>query len=187
MLLSSTRQNAARTNYNTSTARTHTFNSQWNQHNKDHCPFGHISYHTTRQHLQHHKKPTHTDQYLHWDSNHHITAKQSVFNTLAHRAKTVSSTQDKMDKNYTTSKQYSNTASSLPGPSISGNTSSTTPTRNNPPPPAPPTTTTPQTTTITKPPYWFPTFPIQQTSSRNCAKEEEYMYILKAQTPLGQL
>ena len=44
------------------------------------------------------RKPMHTDQYLHWDSNHHITAKQSVFNTLAHRAKTVSSTQDKMDK-----------------------------------------------------------------------------------------
>ena len=44
------------------------------------------------------RKPTQTDQYLHWDSNHHITAKQSVFNTLAHRAKTVSSTQDNMDK-----------------------------------------------------------------------------------------
>ena len=44
------------------------------------------------------RKPTHTDQYLHWDSNHHITAKQSVFNTLPHRAKIVSSTQDKMDR-----------------------------------------------------------------------------------------
>ena len=44
------------------------------------------------------RKPFHTDQYLHWDSNHHITAKQSVFNTLAHRAKTVSSTQDSLDK-----------------------------------------------------------------------------------------
>ena len=33
-----------------------------------------------------------------WDSNHHITAKQSVFNTLAHRAVTVSSTQDSLDK-----------------------------------------------------------------------------------------
>ena len=44
------------------------------------------------------RKPTHTDQYLHWDSNHRITAKQSVFNTLAHRAKTVSSSQESMDK-----------------------------------------------------------------------------------------
>ena len=44
------------------------------------------------------RKPTHTDQYLHWDSNHHITAKHSVFNTLAHRAKTVSSTQENLDK-----------------------------------------------------------------------------------------
>ena len=41
------------------------------------------------------RKPTHTDQYLHWDSNHHIIAKQSVYNTLAHRAQIVSSTQDK--------------------------------------------------------------------------------------------
>ena len=40
------------------------------------------------------RKPTHTDQYLHWDSNHHITAKQSVYNTLAHRAKIVSSNQE---------------------------------------------------------------------------------------------
>ena len=44
------------------------------------------------------RKPTHTDKHLHWDSNHHITAKQSVNNTLAHRDKTVSSTQDKMDR-----------------------------------------------------------------------------------------
>ena len=44
------------------------------------------------------RKPTHTDQFLHWDSNHLITAKQSVFNTLAHRAKIVSSSQDKMDR-----------------------------------------------------------------------------------------
>ena len=44
------------------------------------------------------RKPTHTDQSLHWDSNHHITAKHSVYNTLAHRTKTVSSTQDSLDQ-----------------------------------------------------------------------------------------
>ena len=44
------------------------------------------------------RKPTHTDQYLHWDSNHHIRAKQSVFNTLTHRAKVVSSSQDRLDQ-----------------------------------------------------------------------------------------
>ena len=44
------------------------------------------------------RKSTHTDQYLHWDSNQHIKAKQSVFNTLAHRAKVVSSPQDKLDR-----------------------------------------------------------------------------------------
>ena len=44
------------------------------------------------------RKCTHTDQYLHWDSNHFITAKQSVYNTLAHRAKTVSSNQKALDQ-----------------------------------------------------------------------------------------
>ena len=31
----------------------------------------------------------HTDQHLHWDSHHHITAKYSVINTLTLRAKAV--------------------------------------------------------------------------------------------------
>ena len=44
------------------------------------------------------RKPTHTDQYLHWDSNHFITAKQSVYNTLAHRVKVVSSNQEALDQ-----------------------------------------------------------------------------------------
>ena len=35
------------------------------------------------------RKPMHTDQYLHWDSHHNLSAKYSVFNTLTHKARTV--------------------------------------------------------------------------------------------------
>ena len=35
------------------------------------------------------RKPTHTDQYLQWDSHHHLSAKLRIINTLSHRAKTV--------------------------------------------------------------------------------------------------
>ena len=35
------------------------------------------------------RKPTHTDQYLHWDSHHAISVKYSVVGTLHHRAKTI--------------------------------------------------------------------------------------------------
>ena len=37
------------------------------------------------------RKPMHTDQYLQWDSHHHLSAIFSVINTLSHRAKTVCS------------------------------------------------------------------------------------------------
>ena len=32
------------------------------------------------------RKPTHTDQYLQWDSHHHLSAKFSVIQALSHRA-----------------------------------------------------------------------------------------------------
>ena len=35
------------------------------------------------------RKPTLTDQYLHWDSHHAIPSKYSVIGTLYHRAKTI--------------------------------------------------------------------------------------------------
>ena len=35
------------------------------------------------------RKPTHTNQYLHWDSHHAISAKYIVISTLFHRAKEV--------------------------------------------------------------------------------------------------
>ena len=42
------------------------------------------------------RKPTHTDQYLHWDSPHAITSKYSVIGTLYHRARTVCSNPDQL-------------------------------------------------------------------------------------------
>ena len=40
------------------------------------------------------RKPTHTDQYIQWDSHHHFSAKFSVNHTLSHRASTVCSKPD---------------------------------------------------------------------------------------------
>ena len=37
------------------------------------------------------RKPTHTNQYMHWDSHHTISSKYSVVGTLHHRAKTICS------------------------------------------------------------------------------------------------
>ena len=44
------------------------------------------------------RKPTHTDQYLQWDSHHHLSAKFSVIVTLSHRAQTVCSSPELQQK-----------------------------------------------------------------------------------------
>ena len=43
-------------------------------------------------------KPTHTDQYLQWDSHHHLSAKFSVIQTLSHRTSTVCSNPELLQK-----------------------------------------------------------------------------------------
>ena len=44
------------------------------------------------------RKPTHTNQYLQWDSHHAISAKYSVISTLFHRAKEVCSTKQHLEE-----------------------------------------------------------------------------------------
>ena len=44
------------------------------------------------------RKPTHTDQYLHWNSHHAIPSKYSVIGTLYHRAKTICSHPQQLQK-----------------------------------------------------------------------------------------
>ena len=44
------------------------------------------------------RKPTHSDQYLHWDSHHAIPSKYSVIGTLYHRAKTICSGPQQLQK-----------------------------------------------------------------------------------------
>ena len=51
------------------------------------------------------RKPTHTNQYLQWDSHHEISAKYSVISTLFHRAKEVCSTKQHLEDEHDHIKQ----------------------------------------------------------------------------------
>ena len=44
------------------------------------------------------RKPMHTDQYLQWDSHHNLAAKYSMISTLTHRAKTVCTRSELLNK-----------------------------------------------------------------------------------------
>ena len=44
------------------------------------------------------RKPTHTNQYLQWDSHHAISAKYSVISTLFHREKEICSTKQQLEE-----------------------------------------------------------------------------------------
>ena len=44
------------------------------------------------------RKPTHTGQYLQWGSHHNLAAKYSVISTLTHRARTVCTKPELLDK-----------------------------------------------------------------------------------------
>ena len=47
------------------------------------------------------RKPTHTNQYLQWDSHHAISNKYSVISSLLHRAKGICSTQEQLEEEQT--------------------------------------------------------------------------------------
>ena len=50
--------------------------------------------------IREYHKPTHTDQYLQWDSHHNLSAKYSVLGTLTHRAKSVCTTPGLLDEEF---------------------------------------------------------------------------------------
>ena len=62
------------------------------------------------------RKPTHTGQYLQWDSHHAISAKYSVISTLFHKAKEVCSNRQHLKKSMNTSNKPLQHANTQNGP-----------------------------------------------------------------------
>ena len=65
------------------------------------------------------RKPTHTDHYLHWDSQHSIKNKYSIYNTLSHRASMFASTNSYWNKKINTFIWHSAGVTTLNGYSTS--------------------------------------------------------------------
>ena len=151
---SSTRQNTARNFFNTSTVRIHTSNSQWNPHSRTHFPSWTLSSpsnQTTPSALQCTESPP-TQINIYTGTATTTSQQNKVSSTPWHIGpKQYLPLRTAWTKNWTTSKQPSNTANSPPGPSTNGITGSTS--HNNIPttPPTTPTTTTQQTNPKTRP------------------------------------
>ena len=100
--LLSKRKSINRTSYNTSTVLTLPFSLQWRTIRR----IGAIPFLDTivkpeagwKLSTTVYRTPTHTDQYLQWDSHHYLSAKFSVIHTLSHRAQTVCSNPELLQK-----------------------------------------------------------------------------------------
>ena len=153
--LSSTRQNTVRTFYNTPTTKTHTSNSQWNPHNRNHSPSWTLSspFNQTIPSAPQctGNPPTQINTYTGTAT---ITSQQNKVSSTPWHIGPKQYLQLRLawTRNWTTSKQPSNTANSPPGPSTNGNTGSTS--HNNIPttPPTTPAATSQQTKPKTRPP-----------------------------------
>ena len=62
------------------------------------------------------RMPTHKDQYLQWDSHHHLSAKYSAINTFSHRSKTVCNKPELLQEKWIISERHSVTANTPNGP-----------------------------------------------------------------------
>ena len=153
--LSSTRQNTARNFLKTSTTKTHTSNSQWNPHNRTHSPSWTLlspSNQTTPSALQSTENPP-TQINICTGTATTTSQQNKVSSTPWHIGpKQYHPLRTAWTRNWTTSKQPSNTANSPPGPSTNGITGSTS--HNNIPttPPTTSITTAQQTNPKTRPP-----------------------------------
>ena len=135
-------------------------------------------------------KPTHTGQYLNWDSNHFIAAKHRVYNTLAHRAKVVSSNPTELAKELGHLREALQ-ACLFPTWALNKlqhqfeykhNNREATEQNNNTPTTTTPVSPPPPTNTESSP-WWYPTYMVWERSSRGLAINRVCKFISKEPTP----